>query len=391
MNDFVPRAHAGRRVPGGPARRDRASSRRSRRRDPPRPRRLDRAAPRLQIINAYLGRIHHGDAARGAGSRPLRPAQARQCLAPRLRRWVAALRRRTGPRAARAGADPPGRGRRGPVAAGHRWREPPVRWACAPGHWASSVPPRSWAWPSGRCSAPSSSRGSGFGTRSTRTGSGRTAHRHADAELEVGVLRHRLARASAAVYVWAASADWMLPGSRSLDVIGAVLFSVALAAGLLALTLIGDETGSALTVTAAALVIAVVSGALAILRMTRSEAPFLDLRLFRDRVFGSAVLVSILTGYAPRPHRRHGRVRGPRPVRRARCAAYGAGRAGPRDGARAAVSGFAMRRFGATAVTMAGLAALDRGARGARQADRRCERRVLGGHPGVSGLGFGRP
>jgi MFS family permease len=163
----------------------------------------------------------------------------------------------------------------------------------------------------------------------------------------------------AAVYVWAASVDWDVPpGSRSLDVIGAVLFSVALAAGLLALTLIGDETGSALTVTAAALVIAVVSGALAIVRMTRSEAPFLDLRLFRDRVFGSAVLVSILTGYAlatvivgMAAFVDRVLFAGPdvqRTVLGALALAMALG---------AAVSGFAMRRLGATAVTMAGLAA----------------------------------
>jgi MFS family permease len=163
----------------------------------------------------------------------------------------------------------------------------------------------------------------------------------------------------AAIYVWAASADWdIAPGSPSLDVAGAVLFSVALASGLLALTLIGDESGTALAATAAALVIAVVCGALAVVRMTRSRAPFLDLRLFRDRIFGSAVLVSVLTGYAlatvivgMAAFVDRVLFAGPEEQRLVLGALALAMALG------AAVSGFAMRRAGATVVTIAGLVA----------------------------------
>jgi MFS family permease len=163
----------------------------------------------------------------------------------------------------------------------------------------------------------------------------------------------------AAVYVWAAAAEWDVPqGRRDLDVLGGVLFSVALAAGLLALTLLGDEGPNALPITAAAIVVAVVCGALAVDRMGRAPAPFLDLRLFRDRVFGSAVLVSVLTGYAlatvivgvaafvdrvlfAGPEQQ-------RTILGALALAMAVG---------AAASGFAMRRLSATAVTMAGLLA----------------------------------
>src|SRR5688572_30839987 len=103
----------------------------------------------------------------------------------------------------------------------------------------------------------------------------------------------------AAVYVWAAAADWEVPtGERSIDLVGGVLFSVALAASLLAITLVGEEGGNALPITIMAVVVAVVSSIAAIARMRRVPVPFLDVRLLRDRVFGSAVLVSVLTGYA---------------------------------------------------------------------------------------------
>jgi len=102
----------------------------------------------------------------------------------------------------------------------------------------------------------------------------------------------------AAVYVWAASPDWdVAPGTSHMDAVGAVLSSTALASLLLAITLIGDRPEGDLPVVGVATVIAIVSGTLAGLRMLRTPEPFLDLRLFRDRVFSSAVLVSLLTGY----------------------------------------------------------------------------------------------
>ncbi len=103
----------------------------------------------------------------------------------------------------------------------------------------------------------------------------------------------------AGVYVWAAAPGWDVPpGSSRLDAIGAILFSVALTSGLLAITLIGDEPENGIPVIPVAAVIAVVTGLLAVLRMLRTPEPFLDLRLFANRIFSGAVLVSLLTGYA---------------------------------------------------------------------------------------------
>jgi MFS family permease len=102
----------------------------------------------------------------------------------------------------------------------------------------------------------------------------------------------------AIVYVWAASPDWdVAPGRSHMDALGAVLASTALASGLLAITLVGDDMGQ-LPVIAIAGAVALVTGVLAGVRMLRTPEPFLDLRLFADRVFSSAVLISLLTGYA---------------------------------------------------------------------------------------------
>ncbi|MEX1296347.1 MAG: MFS transporter, partial [Candidatus Limnocylindrales bacterium] len=162
----------------------------------------------------------------------------------------------------------------------------------------------------------------------------------------------------AAIYVWAAEPGWDVePGSSRLDGLGAALFSIALTAGLLAITLIGDEPGD-LPVIPIAAVIAAATGVLAIRHMLRTSEPFLDLRLFRDRVFSGAVLVSLLTGYALATAivgmaafidrvrfagpEEQGVVLGPMAL----FMAIGA-----------FLSGFLMRRFDATAVTLAGLAA----------------------------------
>jgi MFS family permease len=105
--------------------------------------------------------------------------------------------------------------------------------------------------------------------------------------------------ALALIYVWAASPGWdVRPGRSSMDAVGAALVSVALTAGLLAITLVGEQTGAGLPLVPLAAGIAVVTGALAVRRMLRTREPFLDLRLFGDRVFSGAVLVSLLTGYA---------------------------------------------------------------------------------------------
>jgi MFS family permease len=103
----------------------------------------------------------------------------------------------------------------------------------------------------------------------------------------------------ALIYVWAASPDWdVAPGRSSLDGVGAALSITALLAGLLAITLIGDESPASLPLAIAGGAIAVGAAVLAARRMLRIPEPFLDLRLFRDRAFSGAVLVSLLTGYA---------------------------------------------------------------------------------------------
>jgi len=108
---------------------------------------------------------------------------------------------------------------------------------------------------------------------------------------------------AALALAWAASAGWETPrhGHR-LDVIGAALFTAALAAGLVGLTLLGSDAGTSgpppIAVSGALFAVAAVTGALALWRGLSAAEPFLDPRLFRDRVFSSAALVSLLTGYA---------------------------------------------------------------------------------------------
>ncbi len=162
----------------------------------------------------------------------------------------------------------------------------------------------------------------------------------------------------AAIYVWAAEPGWDVePGSSRLDGVGAALFSVSLTAGLLAITLVGDESVD-LPIIPVGAVIAVVGGTLAVRHMLRTPEPFLDLRLFADRVFSGAVLVSLLTGYALATAivgmavfidrvrfagpEEQGVVLGPMAL----FMAIGA-----------FLSGFLMRRFDATSVTLVGLAA----------------------------------
>jgi MFS transporter, DHA2 family, triacylglyceride efflux pump len=102
---------------------------------------------------------------------------------------------------------------------------------------------------------------------------------------------------------WAASSGWDTPRrSGRVDLPGAIVFSLALIAGLGAITLIGSPAtedgldprllGGGLAVAAIALFAGFVIAGL------RRPDPFLDPRLFRDRVFASAALVSLLTGYA---------------------------------------------------------------------------------------------
>ncbi len=107
----------------------------------------------------------------------------------------------------------------------------------------------------------------------------------------------------ALVLAWAASAGWETPRRAGrIDVVGALLFTLALAAGLLGITLIDDALPRRLAdptyPPVALLAVAAVAAVVAVRRALRRPDPFLDPRLFRDRVFGSAALVSLLTGYA---------------------------------------------------------------------------------------------
>jgi hypothetical protein len=140
--------------------------------------------------------------------------------------------------------------------------------------------------------------------------------------------------------------------------VGAILFSVALTSGLLAITLIGDEPTGGIPVIPLSASVALDSGVVAAWWMLRVPEPFLDLRLFRDRIFSGAVLVSLLTGYALATvivgmaafidrvrfagPEEQGIVLGPMAL----FMALGA-----------FASGLAMRRFDATAVTLIGIGA----------------------------------
>ena len=102
---------------------------------------------------------------------------------------------------------------------------------------------------------------------------------------------------------WAASSGWETPRRRGgVDVFGAIVWSVALVAGLGAVTLLGSRGQAGgpdpLLVSAALGAAAVVSTLLTVVRGLRRPDPFLDPRLFGSLTFSSAALVSLLTGYS---------------------------------------------------------------------------------------------
>jgi EmrB/QacA subfamily drug resistance transporter len=169
----------------------------------------------------------------------------------------------------------------------------------------------------------------------------------------------------ALVVAWAASAGWETPRRPArVDLLGAVAFTTGLGAGLVALTLLGSSSTAELLGVPTAMLLPVLSGvALAGLGLTglaglRRRDPFIDVRLFANRAFASAALVSLLTGYALATAIIGAAVFVDRVL-------YG----GPPEqqvalGALAAatalgslVSGFAVRRISLRAVTLAGLAA----------------------------------
>jgi MFS family permease len=109
---------------------------------------------------------------------------------------------------------------------------------------------------------------------------------------------------TALVVAWAVAPSWDTPRrSGRIDLAGATIFGVALAAGLVALTLVGAGASPVIgltpaTISAGLAAIAVVATLLAVVRAARQNDPFLDVSLFRDRAFSSAALVSAMTGYA---------------------------------------------------------------------------------------------
>jgi MFS family permease len=106
---------------------------------------------------------------------------------------------------------------------------------------------------------------------------------------------------SALAIAWAASAGWDTPRrAGGIDLPGAFLFSAALLAGLGAITLVGSGTSGGfdpLVLSLALATLAVIAVVAFVFLGLRRVDPFLDPRLFGDRVFASAALVSLLTGY----------------------------------------------------------------------------------------------
>jgi MFS family permease len=108
----------------------------------------------------------------------------------------------------------------------------------------------------------------------------------------------------ALVLAWAAAPGWETPRRAGrVDALGAAVFGIALAAGLVALTLVGAQPDPTLAIpperiSLSLALIAMVATALAVVRGVRARDPFLDVRLFRNLGFSAAALVSLLTGYA---------------------------------------------------------------------------------------------
>ena len=112
----------------------------------------------------------------------------------------------------------------------------------------------------------------------------------------------------ALVLAWAADPGGAWGTERragQVDVVGAALTGLALVCGLVGLTLLGssaiDLLGTPIdptVVTVGLLAVAAIVTVVAIRRGLRIEDPFIDPRLFRSIPFGSAALVSLLTGYA---------------------------------------------------------------------------------------------
>jgi MFS family permease len=103
------------------------------------------------------------------------------------------------------------------------------------------------------------------------------------------------------VYAWALGVDTPRHPGR-VDVLGAVLFAVAVGTGLAAITWAGspDPSGVAAGQPELAVLVGVSLAALVatLVRGTVARDPFLETRHFRNVVYAAAVLLSLLTGYA---------------------------------------------------------------------------------------------
>ena len=109
----------------------------------------------------------------------------------------------------------------------------------------------------------------------------------------------------ALVLAWAASTGWETPRQTTrVDLPGAVAFTIGLGAGLIGLTLLGSSPDGEIagvpttTVIVGLMVVSVIGLGLTIAGGLTRRDPFLDVRLFRQREFAGAALVSLLTGYA---------------------------------------------------------------------------------------------
>jgi MFS family permease len=103
----------------------------------------------------------------------------------------------------------------------------------------------------------------------------------------------------AALYTWAAAPRWQrTTAPRQIDVLGAALFTTAVATGLLALTQIGEEPSAGGPGSAVLALVSLFALSLAVARFALARHPFLELRFFANRTFSGAVVLSLLTGYA---------------------------------------------------------------------------------------------
>jgi MFS family permease len=202
----------------------------------------------------------------------------------------------------------------------------------------------------------------------------------------------------ALAFGWAATAGWDTPRSRArVDLVGAFLFTVALGAILLGVTLLGEQAGEAgvagldpAAVSLALVGTGIAAGAAAVVLGLRRPDPFLDPRLFADRVFSSAALVSLLTGYAFATAIVGSAVfvdrvlyGGPDDQRLALGALAGATAVG------ALLSGWLVRRWSLRAVTAAGLTASIAGLLWMGTWDASVGYPTIAAAGGLFGLGFG--